>query len=222
MLMKKMKCKKCSQICVKNGKTQQGRQRYYCRLCKESQQAEYIYEACKTNTNSKLVKLLKEGCGVRSISRILDISPKTVNRRLLSISNDLRAPLIKRGNSYEIDEMCTYVGSKTKRRYIAYALDIKSKEVVSFVVGTRTKKTLEHVTSTVLLSNPKQIFTDKLNIYKSLLPEEIHCTKQYSINHIERMNLTLRTHLKRLNRRTICYSKSSLMLVACLKIYFWY
>ncbi|MFY1046718.1 IS1 family transposase [Chryseobacterium sp. GP-SGM7] len=35
------------------------------------------------------------------------------------------------------------------------------------------------------------------------------------------MNLNIRTHLKRLNRRTICFSKSNLILIAILKIYFW-
>ncbi|WP_343791129.1 IS1 family transposase, partial [Wandonia haliotis] len=38
---------------------------------------------------------------------------------------------------------------------------------------------------------------------------------------IERKNLTLRTHVKRLNRRTICYSKSLLTLSAIMRIYFW-
>ena len=221
MWMEKMKCKKCNQICVKNGKSGSGEQRYYCTLCKKSQQSNYSYQACKPKINYQIVSLLKEGCGIRSISRLLFISPTTVNNRIITIASNLKPPLIPKGKTYELDEMCTYIGNKKVRKYIAYALDKQSKQVISFVVGTRTKKTLQHVTDTVLLSNPKQIFTDKLNIYKSLLPEEIHITKQYSINHIERNNLTLRTHLKRLNRRTICYSKSILMLIACLKIYFW-
>ncbi len=221
MWMEKMKCKKCNQICVKNGKSGNGEQRYYCVLCKKSYQGNYIYQACKLQINHRLIALLKEGCGVRSIARLLEISPTTVNDRILIIASNLKQPIITKGKSYEMDEMCTYIQNKKMRRYIAYALDKQNKEVVSFVVGTRTKKTLERLTNTILLSTPKQIFTDKLNIYKGLLPKEIHCTKQYSINHIERNNLTLRTHLKRLNRRTICYSKSILMLIACLKIYFW-
>uniref|UniRef100_UPI0038B39A68 IS1 family transposase n=1 Tax=Flavobacterium soli TaxID=344881 RepID=UPI0038B39A68 len=43
----------------------------------------------------------------------------------------------------------------------------------------------------------------------------------FGTNHIERNNLTLRTHLKRLNRRAICFSKSLIVLVFVLKIYFW-
>jgi IS1 family transposase/transposase-like protein len=221
MWMDKMKCKTCSQICVKNGKSGSGEQRYFCSLCKRSYQSNYVYQACKPKVNYKLIALLKEGCGIRSIARLLEISPTTVNDRILFIASKIKQPEIAQGKNYEMDEMCTYVGNKKVRRYVAYALDKQTKQVVSFVVGARTKKTLERLTNTILLSNPKRIFTDKLNIYKSLLPTEIHCTKQYNINHIERNNLTLRTHLKRLNRRTICYSKSSLMLTACLKIYFW-
>ena len=58
-------------------------------------------------------------------------------------------------------------------------------------------------------------------IYLGLVPKELHHVKRRGINRIERMNLTLRTHLKRLNRRTIAYSKSLLVLTAILKIYFW-
>ena len=39
-------------------------------------------------------------------------------------------------------------------------------------------------------------------------------------NHIERHNLTIRTHIKRLTRRTICFSRKAIMLYAVLKIYF--
>lgn len=77
------------------------------------------------------------------------------------------------------------------------------------------------VISPLILSDAKQIVTDKLNIYKELVPKEIHSTKNRGINHIERQNLNLRTHLKRLNRKTICYSKSFSMLFAVVKIYFW-
>ncbi|WP_394801047.1 IS1 family transposase [Niabella ginsengisoli] len=45
--------------------------------------------------------------------------------------------------------------------------------------------------------------------------------KKFGTNHIERYNLSLRTHLKRLARRSICFTKSLKILQAILKIYFW-
>ena len=64
-------------------------------------------------------------------------------------------------------------------------------------------------------------YTDQLINYKSLIPAALHKTRVYGTNHIERKNLTIRTDLKRLSRRSICFSKSKWMLEACLKIYFW-
>jgi IS1 family transposase len=71
------------------------------------------------------------------------------------------------------------------------------------------------------LTNAKAIYTDKLNLYQLLINQAIHKTKRRGTNYIERKNLSVRTHLKRLNRKTICYSRSKLVLVAVLKIYFW-
>ncbi|MBP6430489.1 MAG: hypothetical protein KA319_01880 [Ferruginibacter sp.] len=67
-----------------------------------------------------------------------------------------------------------------------------------------------------------KIYTDGLSNYKYLVPPTLHSIKQFGTNRIERVNLNLRTHLKRLGRRTICFSKSLAMLLACVKIYFWY
>lgn len=216
-----MKCKKCNQLCVKNGKTKSGEQRYYCVLCEKSQQSNYTYQACKPKIDKKLIALLKEGCGIRSIARLLNISPTTTIKRILIISSQIESPLIVRGKIYEVDELCTYIGNKNKKCWITYSLRKDTREIINFVVGSRTKKRLGQIINTLLLSEAKMIYTDRLNIYGSLIPKEIHCTKQYKINHIERNNLTLRTHLKRLSRKTICYSKKILMLDACLKIYFW-
>jgi len=47
-------------------------------------------------------------------------------------------------------------------------------------------------------------YTDDWKPYTSALPEDRHVVGKL----IERQNLTLRTRLKRLTRRTICYSRS--------------
>jgi insertion element IS1 protein InsB len=92
---------------------------------------------------------------------------------------------------------------------------------VDFSIGSRTLKTVKRIIDTVLMAGAVKVYTDKLNLYGSLLPQCIHSTKQYSINHLERKHLSMRTHLKRLARRTICFSRSRAMLEACVRIYFW-
>lgn len=59
--------------------------------------------------------------------------------RILGISKSVKLPMIPMGKCYEVDELCTYVGSKSKRRYIAYSLRIDTKKVLRFAIGTRTK-----------------------------------------------------------------------------------
>jgi len=198
-----------------------GIQRYKCSSCGKRFQDHYVYKAHLPQTNAQISVLLKEGCGIRSIARILGISPTTVQSRILSIASTLLKPVIPLGKEYELDELCTYIGKKSRHIWVAYALRTDTKEVVDFAVGRRTNKTLKRVTNTLLGAEAVKINTDKLRNYRSLVPRHIHKLKQYGTNHIERMNLTLRTHLKRLNRRTICFSKSMAMLSACLTIYFW-
>lgn len=217
-----MKCKNCNSVnSCRNGKSKTGLQRFICKDCNHSWQKIYIYQAYKIE-NNQIILLTKEGCGIRSTARILQISPKTILRRILKIAAAISRPCsIFKGEIYEVDELFTYIGNKDNRVCIAYSLNTQTREVIDFMVGKRNKINLMKITSTLLLADARQIITDKLNIYKKLIPKEIHSTKYRGINHIERQNLTLRTHLKRLSRKTICYSKSLTVLLAVVKIYFW-
>ena len=73
----------------------------------------------------------------------------------------------------------------------------------------------------VLQLYPKRVFTDRLRTYIKLIPKKQHDTRKKNTTVIERNNLTLRTHLKRLSRKTICFSKNFEMLEATLKLYIW-
>ena len=210
----------CKENCNKHG-TFSGKQRYRCCSCKRTFIKSYSYNACNHDTNTWIKNLVKEGRGIRSIARLLEISVTTVLKRILSIAKSIRKPLLAIGKLYEVDEMRTFYKSKTRLLWVVYALRRDTKQVADFAVGTRTAKTLKRVIDTVLLAGAEKVYTDKLHLYKFIIPANIHQSKSYSTNHIERKNLSLRTHLKRLNRRTICYSKSIAVLVACLKIYFW-
>ena len=218
-----MNCNKCETKSVKNGRVKSnGKQRYLCKRCNYSFVTNYTRKAFKSGYNEKIVRLLKEGCGTLSISRILLISPTTVTTRILKIADSIQPPPIVFGREYEVDELFTYVGCKNRRICVVYALDRKTKNVVSFAVGRRNKTTLRMVINSLILSDAQEIRTDKLNLYQTLVPDGIHHVKQRGINLIERNNLTLRTHIKRLNRRTIAFSKSLLVLVAVIRIYFWF
>jgi insertion element IS1 protein InsB len=219
-----MFCKYCKCSCVKYGKQNKREQRYKCKSCGKTQLNNYTRQACgNQQLNSWIAGMVKEGCGIRSMSRLLRISPNTIIKRIKQIAKSVSKPLIViKQEAIEVDELKTFVKGKRNEYWVAYALNRKTHDVIDFVTGKRTKGTLKVLTDTLLMAQVKKIYTDNLKIYRHLIPKSIHKRGSNQINHIERTNLNLRTHLKRLSRRTICYSRSAVMLNACLRIYFWH
>ena len=218
-----MECKFCKAKCQKAGHQKNGSQKLYCVVCKKYQQEVYIYNACKTIVKHLLPKLVVEGVGIRGISRVLKIATGTVLSHIKNIARGIiKPPIILNNEELQVDELRTYIGRKKNEYWIAYAYNKATGKVIDFIVGKRSKRTLRMLINTLLISGVKRIFTDHLNIYKSIIPKAIHSPGAYLINHIERNNLNLRTNLKCLSRKTICFSKSYAMLVSCLTIYFWF
>jgi insertion element IS1 protein InsB len=218
-----MKCKFCNKACIKKG-FNKGIQRFQCKACLKFQQKEYVYSLCTEPHEKLIVKLSNEGTGISSIARIVELSKTSIIRKIKELAAKvLRPVLVEERQSYEVDEMHALVGNKELSRslYIIYAINRRTKAVIDFVVGKRTTENIGKVIGSVLELNPKRIFTDKLNVYPGLIQAGIHTASIYQTNHIERHNLTLRTHQKRLTRKTICFSKSRAMLENCLRLYFW-
>jgi len=219
--MENILCPKCNGISVKNG-FQSGKQRFKCKLCNKKFQFVYSYKAYQQETNTLIKSLLKEGCGIRSISRIIKISKNTVLSRMLKISKHIKTPYFpKLGCKFEVDEMWSFIGSKAHVTWITYAIERETKSIIDFFVGRKTKENIRPLIDKVLLLCPSRIYTDRLNIYPSLIPKELHRRFKYCTNIIERNNLTLRMHIKRLSRKTICFSRNKIYLEAHLRIYFW-
>lgn len=218
-----MKCKYCSsKSLIRKGKRGM-KQRYKCKECGKCQQDVYIYRFYNSEDDKKIRQLNAEGIGIRSMSRILEYSCGTITRRILYLANMVKKPnYIENNQVYEVDEMWTFVNKNNPSHYswITYALNQKTNDVMNVVFGSRSKKNLGQVINLLKAQNPKKIITDKLNTYPNLVKPVEHDTHQYANNHIERGNLTLRTHLKRLSRKTICFSRSQKMLEACVILYF--
>lgn len=215
-------CPKCkSKDVIKNGFTKNKKQQYICKSCGKRCIEFYSNLAYRQNINQNIIQFTKEGLGIRSTARLLKISTTTLLKRIITIAKGIHQPIISKGKTYEVDEMCTYIRHKRNFSWIVLAFERETKKVVTFSVGKRTNKTLSFVLDILKLSVAKKIFTDRLKNYRYLIEEKFHSVKRFATNYVERLNLTLRTHLKRLNRRTICFSRSCIVLTAVLKIYFW-
>jgi insertion element IS1 protein InsB len=216
-----MNCRFCKGKCQKAGRQKNGAQKLYCRPCGKYSQVTYRYTAWHQDTSVLIRSLVCEGVGIRSIRRILQIGINTVVRRIVKMAGSMVAPQREQSATWEVDELWTYIGRKENEYWIAYALNRRTRQVVDFIIGKRTKATLKELIDRLLLSKPKVIRTDRLTIYQRIIPKGIHRSGSYCINRIERKNLSIRTHLKRLRRRTICFSRNITMLESCLKLYFW-
>lgn len=121
-------CKYCQNVTVKFGKSN-GVQRYRCKACKKIQLTTYKSQAYALSINPAIAAHVKEGCGIRSIARLLNISTTTVISRIQKIADSIKKPAISTGRVYEVDELKTYVRKKTNDYWVIYAIDRESREV---------------------------------------------------------------------------------------------
>ena len=118
----------------------------------------------------------------------------------------------------EADEQWSYVQNKRNPRWLWWVEDHDTGEVVAFLFGPvrRCGRTNESFSRLLTLLTQSGIvvsrwFTDYWWAYYDLLPTAIHRAGKDQTQSIERKHLDLRTRIKRLARRTICFSKSILM-----------
>lgn len=114
-----------------------------------------------------------------------------------------------------------FIRNKTNLMWLVYAVNKITKEIAGFYLGKRTSKTLTQIIKTLINLKAEKIFTDKLKHYQYLIPKEIYSMVRFETNGVELFNLNIRTRMKRLNRKTICFTKSKVILNSILKIYFW-
>jgi insertion element IS1 protein InsB len=117
----------------------------------------------------------------------------------------------RRGLRSELDEMWSYVGKKTNQRWLWHAIDHHTGKVLAYVFGRRQddvflcrKALLEPFGST-------RFYTDGWGAYERHIEPEQHAVGKQHTQKIESKHITLRTRIKRLVRRTICFSKTERM-----------
>jgi insertion element IS1 protein InsB len=123
-------------------------------------------------------------------------------------------PRVGRGRpqrAAELDEMWSFVGAKARARWLWHAIDHHTGRVLASVVGTRKDATFLKLKALLASFGITHYYTDKAGVYQRHLPPEQHTVGKLTMQKIERKHLTLRTRLKRLARKTLCFSRSYLM-----------
>jgi insertion element IS1 protein InsB len=110
----------------------------------------------------------------------------------------------------EMDEMWGRVFCKETPCWLWHAINHENGDVVAFVLGTREHEVLWELLALLANLNIEivAVYSDDNFAYHEAIPRGALRTGKRNTQKIERKHLTFRTRLKRLARKTICYSKS--------------
>ncbi len=116
--------------------------------------------------------------------------------------------MIRRADEAEVDDMWSFVGKKHEPRWLWHAIDHWSGRVLAYVFGRRTDEVFLKWKALLEPFGITHSHTDYGGAYTRHLDAAEHLPGTRNTQKIERRHLTLRTRIKRLTRKTICFSKS--------------
>lgn len=215
-----MHCPRCQGTkIVRNGRKAYGKQNYLCKGCGRQFQDGYTYPGCEPSNRKLALQCLCRGSGVRDSSLISKLSKGAV---LNLITSKAKQVVIKpKKHSYhqvQIDEQWSYVGRKEKKVWMLYAYAPGEDEILAFAMGKRSAETVRRLMIKLKQVNIEQFLTDDWEAFKAVLPAQKHLAGKQHTKHIEGINTWFRTRLRRLMRRTTCFSKKLLYHYSMIKL----
>ena len=117
----------------------------------------------------------------------------------------------RRGLRSELDEMWSYVGKKANPRWLWHAIDHHTGKVLAYVFGRRQDDVFLRLKSLLEPFGITRFYTDGWGAYERHIEPEQHAVGKQHTQKIESKHINLRTRIKRLVRRTICFSKTERM-----------
>jgi len=112
----------------------------------------------------------------------------------------------------EADEMSSFVQKKANKQWIWMAMDAKTRQVIAFYVGDRSRWSVKRLWGKIPQAYRQHatFYTDQYGGYEGVIPAAQHkaiSKLARKTNHIERFNNTLRQRVSRLVRETLSFSK---------------
>src|SRR6266436_9791930 len=226
------RCPHCqSDQIVKRGKTARGTQRSLCQntLCaKGSFLLSYCNRGCLPEVKQTIIDMSLNASGVRDTARSLHICPNTVLRELKKKETALESvntsvlrmlnpaevawDLERAGEAEaEMDEMWSFVRNKGNPRWLWHAIDHHTGQVLAYVFGRRKDEVFLRLQELLEPFGITRYYTDGWGAYERHIDVEQHQVGKENTQKIESKHINLRTRIKRLVRRTLCFSKTEQM-----------
>lgn len=108
----------------------------------------------------------------------------------------------------ELDEMWSFVENKGNQRWLWHAIDHNTGKILAFTFGSRKDVVFKELQELLKPFGITTFYSDDWGAYKRNIKTENHEIGKSNTQKIERKHLTLRTRIKRLARKTICFSKT--------------
>ena len=116
--------------------------------------------------------------------------------------------VIRIAEEAEVDEMWSFVRRKKAPRWLWHAIDHRSGKVLAYVFGRRQDEVFLKLKALLEPFGITKYYTDSWGAYTRHIEVDQHQPGKRNTQQSERKHLTLRTRIKRLTRKTICFSKS--------------
>ncbi len=212
----------CTNI-KKNGHIHNGKQNHQCKECGRQFVENPTKKLISDEDKETIKMLLLERISLRGICRSMGVSLCWLLSFMVSLyenlPDDLNFQVTEETDEViictiesEVDEMWSFVSSKSNKQWIWIAMDSRSRQIIAFHVGDRSRESAKELWHLIPESYRQKatFLTDDWESYKGVIPSGQHqvvTKKSGKNNHIERFNCTLRQRVSRLVRKALSFSK---------------
>ena len=215
-----MNCPKCKSSQKKKNGFRRGKQSYKCKNCGCQYVENPISRAYPLAVKQLCLKMYLNGMGFRAIARVTEIDHTTIinwveeaGESLSDEPQDSEIPEIT-----EIDELQTFVGNKSNKLWIWTVVNHQKKGIILWNIGDRSHESFEPIWQVIKCWHSFFYVTDGWKVYPMYIESEDHLISKTYMTRVEGENTRLRHYLARLHRKTLCYSKSLLLLKYSLRL----
>jgi insertion element IS1 protein InsB len=219
----------------KNGHIHNGKQKHHCHDCGRQFVDCFEQYLIPEDTRALIERLLVERISLRGICRAVGVTlkwllgflvrciatlPDHLHVQPVSWTQDIMVQRLE----VEADEMASFVHKKANKQWIWIAMDEKTRQVIAFHVGDRSRRSAKRLWAKIphAYRQHATFYTDRYVAYKGVIPVAQHraiSKLARQTNHIKRFNNTLRQRVSRLVREALSFSKKLANHVGALKLF---